>query len=134
MHIDQDPTVAPISTTSLSDLKASIGALIAADAAFFEAASAHGLDIEVRNAVTALRHAEDFLQQAAMALATGSGLASPDVLTPFRWAVMKVVEFNAVLPEELRGDLSVHCFRRDMRQRRGRAVAVSSSEEEEDER
>lgn len=130
MHTEQDPSAAPISTTSLSDLKASIGALIAADAAFFEAAIGHGLDIEVRNAVTALRHAEDFLQQAAMALATGSGLSSPDVLTPFRWAVMKVVEFNAALPDEQRGDLSVHCFRRDMRQRRGRGAAIVSSEDE----
>lgn len=119
MHTDKDPRGVPISTISLSDLKASIGALIAADDAFFGAAIAHGLNIELRNAVTTLRHAEDFLQQAAMALATGSGLASPDVMTPFRWAVMKVVEFNAVLPEELRGDLSVHCFRPKTRKNLG---------------
>lgn len=128
MHTN-NTDIAASSSTALHDLEASMAVLIAADEAFFEAATAYGLTTEAKSAMTALRHAGDFLQQAAMALATGDGLASTEVVTPFRWAVMKLVEVNMALPEKLRGDLSVDCFRRGSRHRGGRAVvAVSGGE------
>ncbi len=96
---------------TLDAFKASLEVLIAADDAYYGAAVATGLTAETHAALACLRAADDFLQQATMSVATGAGTSSQEVLEPFRWAVMKIVEFNAMLPEGVRGDLSADCFK-----------------------
>lgn len=103
---------ARLTIKTIDALKASLEVLIAADDAYYGAAVASGLTAETHTALACLRAADDFLQQAAMSAATGAGIASQEVLEPFRWAVMKIVEFNAMLPEGVRGDLSSDCFKK----------------------
>lgn len=97
---------------TLDAFKASLEMLIAADDAYYGTAAANGLTPDAMTALSCLRAADDFLIQAAMSAATGAGIASPEVLEPFRWAVMKIIEVNAMLPEVVRGDLSSDCFKR----------------------
>lgn len=61
-----------------------------------------------------LRDAADLLEQAADQLDPDRHDADyPAAVDLFRWAVMKVVEANALLPEDLQGDLSPECFQRN---------------------
>ncbi|EKF42634.1 hypothetical protein NA8A_08204 [Nitratireductor indicus C115] len=58
----------------------------------------------------ALRHAADLLEHASSLIAQGAEISDPEVMSYFRWGIMKALEFNNALPEHLRGDLSRDCF------------------------
>lgn len=69
----------------------------------------------------------------ASLVAEGHSPDAPEVMQYFRWTVMKLAEFNDMMPEEMRGDLSFEClwpqWRRgrliDMADRRTRTGRVS---------
>lgn len=96
-------------------LLASHEQLAAVDDAFFNSALAHGLDSNASAALTALRDALDFLQQAALDIASGEAFDGPKVLRLYQWAIMKCVELDAMLPEGSRAGLRADCFRRKAR-------------------
>lgn len=97
-------------TTTQPDLNQTLDALIAREDALNAAADAHGLDMEALNALATIRDAVGFLDLLSEGIAKGLPFDCPEAATSFRWSVMKLVEFNEMLPEQLRGSLSVECF------------------------
>ena len=98
-------TYLPLSKLTMADL-------IMVGEAWEAALAASGVGEDERAAVSTLRHAAEFLLQAAEEIVNGTPVVGADVQDPFRWGVMKVVEFNGTLPEGIRGDLSADCFKR----------------------
>lgn len=115
---------------TVEGLRASLRKMIDANEAYFTAVKAGGLSPEQQRALIALRDAEDFFHQAALELVGDGGIAG--ATTYFRYAIMKAVEFNAMLPDNVRGDLTRDCFRRKPRsgQRRGLDPVVAAREAE----
>lgn len=94
-------------TTDHADaLSQSVDHLIARQDALIAAALATGLEGPGWDAFGALRHAAEFLDQASAQIAGGLPFDSPEVVTPFLWAVMKTLEFHDALPVESRAGLS----------------------------
>lgn len=63
-------------------------------------ATSAGLTYPEKDAVAALRSVIGFVFEAALAMASGLPIGHPAVLEPHRWALMKLIEFNRLLPEE----------------------------------
>jgi hypothetical protein len=97
------PTAHPLFNPDLADA-------VATHDAWMDAAASSGVGSEGMTAIAALRNAADFLEQAACEIAEGKAVSGPEAVQWFRWGIMKAVEFNSMLPEEVRGELSAECF------------------------
>ncbi|BCP51749.1 hypothetical protein K32_03660 [Kaistia sp. 32K] len=74
--------------------------LVAAHDLLTDLATSSGLTYPEKDAVAALRVVNGFLFEAAVAMASGAPIGASGVLEPHRWALMKLIEFNSLLPEE----------------------------------
>jgi len=77
--------------------------LIAAERAFAATALASGVTGKAWDGMYALRHAADFLDQAATHIAEGRAYDAQEIVEQFHWAAFKLAEFEALLPDEVRG-------------------------------
>lgn len=87
-----------------------LNAFIAASDAVKATADRSGPSIETRNVMVEALTVADFAFEVARAIAQGRPLDAPEVADHFRWAVMKMVELNELMPEPMRADLSYECF------------------------
>lgn len=99
-------------TTTHPDLDQTLEALIAREDALNAAAAAHGLDVTALNALATLQDAVGFLDLLSEGIAKGLPFDCPEAAASFQWSVMKLAEFNAMLPEDQRGYLTAECFTR----------------------
>ncbi len=63
---------------------------------------AHGTPAALQDGVIALRHAADFALQAALELASADSLEAPEVVTQYKLAVWKLIEFAMLMPPKAR--------------------------------
>jgi hypothetical protein len=74
--------------------------LLAAEDLLTALATSTGLTYPEKDAVAALRVINGFLFEAAVAMASGTPIGASEVLEQHRWAIMKLIAFNRLLPEE----------------------------------
>jgi hypothetical protein len=74
--------------------------ILAADDLLKDLTVSSRLAFPEKDAVAALRVVNSFVFDAAVAMASGFPIGSPEVLEPHRWALMKLIEFNRLLPED----------------------------------
>lgn len=74
--------------------------LLAAEDLLTALATSSGLTYPEKDAVAALRVVNGFLFEMAVGLASGAPIGAREVLEPYRWALMKLIEFNGLLPDE----------------------------------
>lgn len=74
--------------------------IVAAEDLLTAMATSAGLTYPEKDAVGALRKVNGFIFEAAVAMASGFPIGHGEVLEPYRRALMKLIEFNRLLPEE----------------------------------
>ena len=99
-------------TITHPNLNQTLDSLIAREDALNAAAAAHGLDVTALNALATIRDAVGFLDLLSEGIAKGLPFDCPETAASFQWSVMKLAEFNAMLPEDQRGYLTAECFTR----------------------
>jgi len=97
-------------TTTLIDQP--IADLFARENALWDLAEHHKVSPEGMAALDALWGIAGWTDMLSVDIAKGRPFDSEEVVMYFRWAVMKMIEFNELLPEEYRGVLPRECFMR----------------------
>jgi len=105
-----------------------IADLIAREDALLDAAELHKVSPEGMAAFDALRTVAGWTDLMSEGIAKGLPFDSDEMVMTFRWAVMKMVEFNELLPAEYRGDLSSECFMRSMAALTGHASTIDAAD------
>jgi hypothetical protein len=100
------------SSTGNARLDKSLDDIIARENRLYAAAEARGLGMADMEALAILRDTVGFLDLMSEGVAGGIAFDGPDMALAFQWTVMKLAEFNAMLPEHFRGDHDVECFLR----------------------
>src|SRR5690606_25201639 len=125
-HIRGITTMQKNATTTPIDQP--LAAQIARENALWDMAEHHKVSPEGMAALDAQWVIAGWTDMLSVDIAKGRPFDSAEVVRYFRWAVMKMIEFNELLPEEHRGDLSRECFMRSKGALTGNAPTTDAAE------